>query len=46
MAKLFICGDLLNNVTRNNFFSLNMIEAINKADYAITNFEAPIENRC
>lgn len=42
MAKLFICGDLLNTVTKENFFTPNMIETINKADYAIANFEAPV----
>jgi poly-gamma-glutamate synthesis protein (capsule biosynthesis protein) len=44
MAKLFICGDLLNNVTTQNFFSSNIMEEIKKTDYSIVNFEAPIEN--
>ena len=43
MAKLFICGDLLNNVTTQNFFSSNIREQIQKVDYSIANFEAPIE---
>lgn len=44
MAKIFVCGDLLNTVTRENFFSSQISDVIKGADYSICNFEAPVES--
>ncbi len=42
MAKIFICGDIINYKQGNDsFVGEDLIKEVNKADYAICNFEGP-----
>ncbi len=41
MAKLFICGDICNHTPGLNFIGDSLAKEIQKADYAICNFEGP-----
>jgi len=44
MPKIFIGGDLLNTVTTDDFFDSSMKEVIGEADFAVCNFEAPVQS--
>lgn len=43
LTSLFICGDILNEYNDQEICDQNLKEIIKKSDYAICNFEAPIE---
>jgi poly-gamma-glutamate synthesis protein (capsule biosynthesis protein) len=44
MAKVFACGDIVNYQNEDGFVcGYDMQTVINKADYAVCNFEAPVE---
>ncbi len=47
MAKFFICGDIANKYSSEQFISDELIEIIKNSDYSICNFEGaiPSENR-
>lgn len=41
MAKIFICGDIVNTSSEDGFISENLVSLIRNADYSIANLEGP-----
>ena len=41
MAKLFICGDIVNQTPNHDFVGSDMAKMISNADYSVCNFEGP-----
>lgn len=42
MAKIFVCGDLINAFVDTNFISNQIVKIISETDYAICNFEGTL----
>ena len=45
MTRIFVCGDIVNSVAHEVFCDKEMEKLIQKADYSVCNFEAPIETK-
>ena len=45
MTRIFVCGDIVNSVAHEVFCDKEMEKLIQKADYSVCNFEAPVETK-